>query len=101
MLVLLSSNMMGVTSGAETAYQIRSSPLFLVDFLLLNHQVSVQCFLDHCLSICPFPLATLVSNVLITPLVSSNVPYASDSYAYVFVKFVILGHKTKYDYSIV
>ena len=101
MLVLLSSNTMNVTSGAETALPNPEFTSVLVDFLLLNHQVSVQCFVDHCLSFCHFPPATLVSIVLITPLVSSNVPYASDSYAYVFVKFVILGHKTKYDYSFV
>ena len=50
MLVSLNSNTTGVTSGAETAYQIREFTSVLVGFLLLNHQVYVQCFVDNCLS---------------------------------------------------
>jgi hypothetical protein len=92
---------MNVTSGAETALP---NPEFTSVFSGLSVTQSpgfCAVFCGPLFIFCHFPLATLVSIVLITPLVSSNVPYASDSYAYVFVKFVILGHKTKYDYSFV
>jgi hypothetical protein len=32
--------------------------------VLLNIQFSVWCFVDHCLSFCPFPLASVLSVVL-------------------------------------
>jgi len=54
------SNMTGDTSGAETVYPSFQSiwihPRILVAFVLLNTSMlfSVQCFIDPCLSFCPF-----------------------------------------------
>ena len=43
---------------------VPSSIYGLVRFVLLDLQFSVQCFLDHCLSYCPFPLAIVLSFLL-------------------------------------
>ena len=40
---------------------VPSSIYGLVGFVLLDLQFSVQCFVDHCLSCCPFPLAIVLS----------------------------------------
>ena len=40
--------------GARTAYQTPASPWFLVGFVLLDLKFSLYCFVDRCLSFCPF-----------------------------------------------
>ena len=50
-------NTTGASSGAETAYTSgahESTPSFFVVFVLFNFYFSVQCFIDRCLSLCPF-----------------------------------------------
>ena len=63
----------------------RVHPRFLVGFMLLNLQFSVQCVVDHCLSrchvfFCPFYCLSFDLRFLITPLVYIL------SYSYFFVE---------------
>jgi hypothetical protein len=48
------SNTTGATSGAGTAYHSSLSPV--KEFVLLNIQFSVECFVHYCFSVSPFSI---------------------------------------------
>ena len=52
------------------------SPWILVRFVLLDLQVSMYCFVDHCLSLCSISFGHCFVYPSVTPLVSSNFSYA-------------------------
>ena len=56
-----------------------SSPLFLVGFLLLDPQFAMYCFLDCCLSFCPFSLAIVL---FVTRFTDSDYLFGSSNYSY-------------------
>ena len=55
MLLLIKSNIRCMLD--LHAYTLNSSTRFLVRFVLLHLQFSVQCFVDRCLSLCPSSFA--------------------------------------------
>ena len=71
------SNTTGAISGARTASLLEFN-LFLMGFKLLDLQFSVQCFVDCCLSFCPFSFGhfcvcpSSIYASLLPPLVSSS-----------------------------
>ena len=75
MFVSFISNTKGATNGAWTAYLLEhlSVHLFLMWFLFLNLQFSVQCFVDRCWSFILFYVDCLSFELrlLVTSLVSS------------------------------
>ena len=75
------TNTTGATSGAGTVYP-SGAPEFIPGFsgvLVTRSLVLCVCFVDRCLSFCPFwPLCCLFFfDILITPLVTSNSVFPS------------------------